>query len=214
VSRRTKLLLGVLGVIILAVAVWFLVLQPIRSDIASTDQEIESMRARLQTAQAKLAQAEVKRQEAKYNQARLLELAKMVPESEEIPSLIVELEDVARQSGVNLSSITPGEPAELSGIPARYVPVDLQVSGSYFDLGDFVYRLERMVGRPGRLLAVKTINLEVKSGEGEVSPGQSPKLQATITVYAFAAGETASTSGSAAAGATGTSQETTTTSLK
>ncbi|MCX8032794.1 MAG: type 4a pilus biogenesis protein PilO [Thermoleophilia bacterium] len=210
-SRRAKLLLGTLGVVVLAVVVWFLVLQPLRSDVASTNQEIENMRARLQAAQAKLAQAEVKREEAKYNQARLLELAKMVPESEETPSLIVELEDLARQSGVELRSISRGETAELATIPASYVPIDLELYGKYFDVSDFVYRLEQMVARPGRLLAVKTVALEVQSGQEELALETSPTLRATLTVYAFVSGKAVQTGGSTGSAPTGTTPETTTT---
>ena len=80
-SRTVRLLLiGVVLVVIIALA-WFFLLNPIRADIAATSTQIDEARSTLAAAQAKLAQAEVTRAEGKINQARLIELAKMVAHS-------------------------------------------------------------------------------------------------------------------------------------
>ena len=83
----------------------------------------------------------------------------MLPESEGIPSLIIELTKTADASGVDLVSITRGTTAQ--GSPFGIQQVTLTVSGRYFDVEDFLYRVESYVAfrnaefrAEGRLLAV------------------------------------------------------------
>ena len=71
-----------------------------REDIATVSANIEAEKTKLATALAELAAAETTQAEGMENQARLLELAKMVPYSEEIPSLMLQIQDLADQSGI------------------------------------------------------------------------------------------------------------------
>ena len=185
-SRNIRLILiGVTLVAIIALA-WFFLLSPIRSDMAAASLQINDARATLASAQAKLAQAEVTRAEGKKNQARLIELSKMVPPSSEIGSLLVQIQDLASQSGIAFMSITPGAALDSTGF--RMIPLAVQFTGTFFDLSDFVYRAEQMVAGPGRLLAIKQLNLQLaEAGGGAASAGTSvsPILTVTMTIYAF-----------------------------
>jgi Tfp pilus assembly protein PilO len=186
VSRNVRLILiGVALIAIIALA-WFFLLSPIRADIASTSLQIEDAQSTLASAQAKLAQAEVTRAEGKKNQARLIELSKMVPPDSEIGSLLVQIQDLASQSGIAFMSITPGAALDSTGF--RMIPLAVQFAGTFFDLSDFIYRAEQMVAGPGRLLAIKQLNLQLaEAGGGAASEGTSvsPILTVTMTIYAF-----------------------------
>jgi type IV pilus assembly protein PilO len=185
-SRRIRFILVVIAVIAVVAVCWFMVLNPLRGDIATTNASIEAEQTKLVAARAKLAQAETTRQEGKRNQARLLELAKMVPDSEEIPSLLLQIQDLADQSGIDFISITPGKPIQSGAF--WIIPLELQLSGTYFDLSDFVYRAEQMAAGPGRLLAIKNLNLLLASQaatESGPAPSQSPSLGLSMTMYAF-----------------------------
>ena len=185
-SRRIRLLLMAVVVIAIVALCWFALLNPIRGDIAAADASIETERTKLAAAQAKLSQAEITRQDGQKNQARLLELAKMVPESEEVPSLLLQIQDLADQSGIAFISITPGDPVDAASF--RIIPLEVRFSGTFFNLSDFVYRAEQMVAAPGRLLAVKDLKLQL-GGEGV--PGENsdtvvgPTLAVNMTLYAF-----------------------------
>ena len=109
-SNRMRLLLIGLAIVVIAVLAWFLALSPVRDDIAATEAQIEEERAKLSEAQIKLAQAESTKKEGRRNQARLLELAKMIPTSEEIPSLLLQIQDLADQSGIQFIAITRVRP--------------------------------------------------------------------------------------------------------
>lgn len=210
-NRKIRVVLVALALVVIVVLCWFLLLSPIRGDIAATNASIEAEQTRLSAAQAKLAQAETTRQEGKKNQARLLELAKMVPESEEIPSLLLQIQDLADQSGIDFISITPGDPVQENAF--RILPLELEFSGTYFDLSDFVYRAEQMAAGPGRLLAIKTVKLQLSpvATEGTGSDASvSPVLGVNMTLYAFeiAAAEATTPAPTAGAAQPATSSET------
>lgn len=193
-TRRIRLLILGLVIVVVLAAGWFLILSPKRADMAATDTQIEDARAQLSAAQAKLAQAETTRAEGKANQVRLIELAKMVPASDEMASLLIQIQDLASQAGITFMSITPMEPVEGDGY--SIIPLEVKFSGTYFDLSDFVYRAEQLVAAPGRLLAVKGLRLELlQQGAGTTgasSASASPMLNVSMTIYAF---DTASAAG-------------------
>jgi type IV pilus assembly protein PilO len=202
-SRRIRLVLVALVLVVIVAVCWFMVLSPLRADIATSNASIEAERTKLAAAQAKLAQAETTRQEGKLNQARLLELAKMVPDSEEIPSLLLQIQELADQSGIEFISITPGEPVEAGAF--QIIPLQLEFSGTYFDLSDFVYRAEQMAAGPGRLLAVKALALRLASEattESVSDTSQSPVLGVSMTLYAFETAVSAAATPATTPGAT------------
>lgn len=184
-SRKVRMILMSLGLVVFAAVVWFFVLSPIRGDVAETESAIEDQRSKLSVAEATLAQAETTKAEGKRNQARLLELAKMVPGSDELPSLLLQIQDLADQSGIDFISITPGEPSEVEGAEFEILPLDLTFTGTYFDLSDFVYRAEQMVAGPGRLLAIKSISLALSNAGESVSAAVSPDLDVSVSLLAF-----------------------------
>lgn len=206
-NAKTKIALGWIGLLVVAVLAWVFVLNPIRIDIADVNTQIEETQARLASAQARLAQAQVTKEEGKRNQARLLELTKMVPETEEVPSLLLQIQDLADQSGIRFDSISPGEVVDSEYLAARILPLEVQFVGKFFDISDFVYRLEQMAGGPGRLLAIKSLTMKVTGEATEVAPGASPDLEVDMTIYAFLSGSTAKS-------ATSTSTQTTTESVE
>lgn len=188
-SRRLRFVVAAVGLIVIVVLAWMLLLSPLRADIASVSDRIATEQTRLATAQAKLAQAEMTRAEGKINQARLLELAKMVPFSSEVPSLLLQIQDLADQAGIDFMSITPGARTQLDGY--QVLPLSLEFTGTFFDLSDFVWRAEQLVAGPGRLLALKQLDLDLGGGSSsgsEFLDTTSPVLRVNMTIYAFASG--------------------------
>jgi Tfp pilus assembly protein PilO len=211
VSRSVRLILIAVALVVIIALAWFFLLSPIRADMAATSLQIDDARATLSAAQAKLAQAEVTRTEGQRNQARLIELSKMVPPASEIGSLLVQIQDLASQSGVEFMSITPGAALDAAGF--RMVPLAVQFTGTFFDLSDFIYRTEQMVAGPGRLLAVKQIGLQLASTAGSATStgvSASPVLTVNMTIYAF---DTAPSANAAAAPPVATPAETTATTI-
>jgi Tfp pilus assembly protein PilO len=208
-SNRIRLLLIGLAIVVVAVLAWFFALSPVRDDIAAAEAQIEEEQARLSEAQIKLAQAESTKEEGRRNQARLLELAKMMPTSEEIPSLLLQIQDLADQSGIQFIAITPGETKDSESGAFRVLPLSLEFSGTFFDVSDFIWRAEQMSSGPGRLLAIKQLQLGLAGNASESAAGVSPTLSVTMTIYAFLAEEQGGSAPAAQSGA-GAAQDTTT----
>lgn len=184
-NRKLRLIIGGLALLVVIIAAWFLLLNPVREEIASLEMSIATEEDNLATAQAKLAQAEVTKAEGKQNQARLLELAKMVPLSSEVPSLLLQIQDLADQSGIEFISISPGQQTDAGGF--KILPLSLEFAGTFFDLSDFVYRAEQLVAGPGRLLALKQLDLSLRGDSASIGDGglTSPVLNVSMTLYAF-----------------------------
>ena len=110
-------------------------------------------------------QLESYKKTAPQSRAEIVRLGKMLPESEGIPGLIIELTKTAEASGVAVTSITRG--TTTAGSPFGIQTLTLQVSGRYFDVEDFLYRLEEYVAFrnasfrvTGRLLQVTQLSLQ------------------------------------------------------
>lgn len=178
-SRRNIYILAVLGLVIVAAAYYFLVLSPLRADIAATEASIATEQQTLSANKAKLAQMEQTRKEAAKNQATLMELSKMLPESTEVPSLLLQIQDLATESGIDFLTISPSAPQASGSV--EIVSLALSIKGSFFDINDFLYRAEQMVAGPGRLLAVKSVSFSL----GENIYAASPDLTSAVTLYAY-----------------------------
>lgn len=179
-KRRTIYILAVVALIAVVMAGWFLLISPLRAKIAETNAQVQAQQKNLITARAKLARMEQTRQEAEKNQGRLIELYKMVPSQDELPSLLLQIQDLATESGIEVMSISPSKGSAGGGFQA--ITLGLQFSGTYFDVNDFIYRIEQLVAGPGRLLAVKDVNLALGAS---VKAGASPSLTVTMNVQAF-----------------------------
>ena len=114
----------------------------------------------------------------------MLELAKMIPPDGELPSLILQIQDLADKAGIDWLRITPSAALEGGADTYEILPLTLEFTGTFFDISDFIYRAEQMVAGPGRLLTVKSLDLRI--GDVGPTPGVShPELGVTMTMYAF-----------------------------
>jgi Tfp pilus assembly protein PilO len=183
-TRRIRMLLIGLGIVVVAVLVFFLVLRPIMGDIDELHSQIEDEQTLIQRATIELQQAERTRADGRRNQAKLLELAKMIPADTELPSLILQIQDLADKAGIDWIRITPQASRDGGTGTYQILPLALEFSGTFFDINDFIYRAEQMVAGPGRLLTVKSVSLRVV--DAGLTPGVShPELGVTMNMYAF-----------------------------
>jgi Tfp pilus assembly protein PilO len=178
VSRRIKLALAGAGIVIVAVLMFFLVINPIRGDIGELKTQIAEENRQISSLTAELKRAESTKNEGRKNQARLMELAKMIPSSSEIPSLILQLQDLADKAGIKWTQISPTDAKPVDGTSYLMIPLSLNFEGNFYDVTDFIYRAEQMVGGPGRLLVVKDVSLTPLDSTGV-------KLMVRMTMYAF-----------------------------
>ena len=182
---RTILILGILIIVILIVGYYFLLLSPLRQTYADRVQERSEKQAQLQDLQQQVADLEEIRRDAPNIERQLLEFSKRIPTQPEIPTLVVQVEEVARLSGVTQLSIAPGAPAPPpGGGDFQTIPVTMTFVGTYEELQDFMLRLLDL----SRLVTVNSVTYDKAEEEGEatdVNAGVERKLQVQIEAEVY-----------------------------
>jgi Tfp pilus assembly protein PilO len=207
IPRGTAVALIVGGDLLLLVLGWFMLVAPqrataksnARAAAAAEVQVIEAKRPIVSTPTTQPEQPEIKT-------AYLYKLSKAMPTTTDMPNLLLELNQVVRSAGVELSQLSPS-PTDPTGVTG----IQLSVSGDFYSLTDLLYRLRSLVtvrdgalDVSGRLFAVKTLSL--------TPTGVGTSLNASITLNAFTfAAAAAATAPTTLPGVTQTGATTTTT---
>ena len=163
-GKEVYVITGVI-VVVVAVAWFFLLFKPLMNNVSAADAQLTQITTDLQTAKTvELPKLQSYEKTAPQMQSDLLRLNKMMPGAQGIPSVMVEIEQTAEQSGLDFLSISPGGVA--IGSPFGLEPISLTFAGTYYDLEDFLFRLESYVEYrnnaflvTGRLLQVSSVEL-------------------------------------------------------
>ena len=173
--------------VVLIVAWYFLLFSPQRQEMADISDQITTQQTALETAKQEVVRLESYKKTAPQSRAEIVRLGKMLPEAEGIPSLIIELTRTSDASGVDLNSIARG--GTTPGSPFGIQTVTLQVTGRFFDIEDFVYRLENYVAFrnasfrvTGRLLEIQSLTM---SGSATSTDGSELPLTVTVALNAY-----------------------------
>lgn len=202
--------LAILGVL---AAGWFLLVSPQRSQAA----EVRTERAGVEAANAalvvKLNTLKAQAEGLPEQEAKLGELAKRIPATAQLPTVVRALTAQATKSGATLTSITPGAQAVIgaadtvvpvapadaaaaapAGPSLTAVPVDLLLSGTFVELERFVNGLEGLE----RSFLVTAFSLDAEqSTEGD----RTLKLALTGRVFTSAGAAAAVTASAPAVSA-------------
>jgi hypothetical protein len=196
------------GDLILLVLGWFMLVGPQRATAQSIARSAQATEVQVEQARAPSAAnpaAVTQPKQPEIRTAYLYKLSKAMPMTQDMPNLLLELNQVVQSSGVQLSSISPSAP-DATGTTA----ITLAVTGDFYSVTDLLYRLRSLVSVhnggldvAGRLFAVKSVGL--------TPTGASRELNASIQLNAFTFGASSAPAlGAAAATATSTTSTTTT----
>jgi Tfp pilus assembly protein PilO len=178
----TPVLAGVL--LIVALVGWFALVGPKRGQSASLDEELADYDTKVML--AKQEQSPDGPPEVEIRVADLFRLAKAMPDREDMPGVILELNAVALSTGITFVSIAPGTPVTRTGHYS--VPITLTFQGNYYDLTDFLFRLRNLVNvRDGVLDATGRLYTLDSLDFNEAEAG-FPEIQATLVLSAYAFG--------------------------
>jgi hypothetical protein len=186
-----KAVAGVIaGLMLLAVvASYFLLISPQRAKASELAKEAEAARQELTRLRALSLES---RQTQPIRVADLFRLTKAIPNEVDMPGMILELNRIARDTGIRFDSITPQAAAESTN-GYQIVPINLVFQGNYFELSDFLFRVRSLVGvRGGRLSATGRLFV-VDSVAFSEGVKKFPQIQATLTVSAFVYGSSTAT---------------------
>ena len=170
-------------VLVLGLAGWFLLVRPQGAKVEDLKRQATDVQQRIDAYHQQVAAA---RSAPKIEVADIYRLAKAMPTKTDMPDLLLELGQLARDTGIRFDSISP-QPVTVVGT-YQVLPIAVTFNGNFYNLADFLYRLRSLVtvhaGRldaTGRLLAVDTLTFNE-------SPLHFPQIQATLVIDAFVYG--------------------------
>ena len=200
--------IAVVVLLVLAAIGYFGLVKPQKGKAADLSTQIAAQENQIADARALLAKS---KDAQKVRVADLFKLTKTMPDQPDEAGIVLELTNVARQSGITFDSIAPQGSTPLSGY--QVVPITVIFDGNFFQLTDFLFRLRNLVdvrrgalAADGRLFTVDSIQF----GEGK---RKFPQVEATLTVdaYIYGTGATVSAPPQATTGTQGATTPGTTT---
>lgn len=146
--KRTGLILGVLGVLLVTALWWFLIISPMNTKTADTKDQLQSAEDNEVLLRTQLARLKkIQENELTYRSA-IGALDAAIPPTPQMPALIDALTELANDSGVEWESGTYGNPVEVEDEDYFLIPVNLTVRGQFFEVLGYLYGiadLERIV---------------------------------------------------------------------
>ena len=115
--------------------------------------------------------------------AELDKLSAAVPAAPDLDGFILSANQIAVQSGIDWLSVSPGV-VQAGTTGPSVVPLSIQVKGGFFQVLDYLNRLEDM----GRLVIIDGINLTAAADVGagaSATPTGPPTLSVTLTARMF-----------------------------
>ena len=172
--------IGVGITLVVAAAGWFLLVSPQRSRAAELADETQSVETQISEAR----RAEIALGDAKpIAVADLFRLTKAMPDDNDMAGVMLELSQVAGETGIVFEQIVP-QPTLPAGA-FRAQPIQLVFTGNFYELSDFLYRLRNLVSvQRGRLLAHGRL-FAVDKLQFVESDEKFPNIKALLTVSAF-----------------------------
>jgi len=144
--KMPKVILGSLGLAVIAIGGWFLLLSPVQAEVTTLEGRRQQLATELTLAKSQVAELQRFRHEMTELQAKLDLLKAKLPTEKETPGLYKAVNEAAQAAGLGVSLFQPREPK-----PKDYVfeiPITVTAEGGYHQLGEFFERvagLERVV---------------------------------------------------------------------
>lgn len=174
--KRTGILLGVLGAVLVAAAWYMLVMQPINGRIADAQSELDAAKDQELTLRTQLARLQ-KIQDAELSYISAIgALDVQIPSLPELASLNTTLSDLANQSSVVWQGVTYGVPALVPEKDYYGMPLSIRVEGQFFEVLGYLYSIADME----RLVRIDGVSVSPTLDDNNFTV-----LDVTITASAF-----------------------------
>lgn len=179
-SQNALIGIIVAGVLVFGLAAWFLVVHPQSGKVANLKREAQDVQAKIDAYHQQVTAA---RSAPKIEAADVYRLAKAMPTQTDMPDVVLELSELARDTGISFDSISPQPVAAVGSYSV--LPISVTFNGNFYNLADFLYRLRSLVtvhagtlDATGRLFSVDTLAFDE-------SEKKFPQIQATLVIDAF-----------------------------
>jgi Tfp pilus assembly protein PilO len=185
-DRRLQFGLVVVGLVIFGFAGHTLVVAPLGAQATKVQSQIDSQQTQIFQRRAELRKARVA---PTIESADLFKLSRAMPDTEDMPGIILALGEVARDAGIKFNLIEPVVGTSIL-VTGAYTPVRIHLlfDGDFYGLSDFLYRIRSLVAvRNGTLQADGRL-FNVDSVSFNVSADKFPQISAELYVDTYVYG--------------------------
>lgn len=190
-SPRNMLIITAVGVFLILLLVGALLVYPSFGTLAGLRTQIDDELTKESQARTLLEQRRAIKDRAVNTNAAYLQLLQSVPENPELPSLIIELQDLAYEHDVAVRAMTPGTVVKPAGAAYVEIPVEIKIWADWQDTVDYMQQLVKL-SRYMRIVDVKAEQLTLNEKDSAVVLGDSSlkelesyRPQTTIQLKAY-----------------------------
>lgn len=204
--KRTTLIACIAGGVVLILLWYFLLFSPTSKDLNDTRGQVSTAQSQKEELQNTIRRLKELSRNAAKQAATLRTLRAAIPANPDLGAFILQANDIATETGIDWLSISPSPPTTTGGGgPNSTIAVSMQVDGGFFQVLDYLNRLEDL----DRLLIVDTINVSAgsadpgatgSSGDTGGSAGGAPDLSVTLTGRMFTGAAAPAAPGSSSSG--------------
>ena len=195
--NRRAVLMGAVATVVLALMWYFLLWTPRNRALEEARERRETAEQQVSQLQSEIARLRAAQREEPVRRARLEALRTAIPDDPGLAQLILDTNDAANRAGIDFISIAPSLPAapaaaggaaggggapppttappargQAAGPPPPEIRLTLQIRGGYFQVLDFLNRLDDLP----RLVVIDGLN---------ISSDPNARLTVSVTARAF-----------------------------
>jgi len=175
VKRRAPIIAAVVSVAVAALAVLLLV-APKMSQATDTKDQLAQAQMQEDSLNAQLKSLQEAQANAPKTKAEIQKLESEVPPTVDLPGLIGLLQGVRDRSAVDFFAFAPGTPALDASGGFSTLPTTITVTGGYFSLEEFLFRLETLQR------AAKVTSVSISPAGATETTGTALSLTMNLTV--------------------------------
>ena len=171
--RRGPVIVGIVFAVLALLAIFFLVL-PKMSEVTEAEDRLLAEEDRQLPLETELARLRDAAEDAPALRRELARFQRAVPPVADLPGLINDLQTAADVAGVDFFQIDPGTPTPSVSGQASDIPAGIRVTGGFFPVDEFLFRLETLPR------AAKVLNFTMTEG-----PDGLPQVDVQLQVQFF-----------------------------
>lgn len=174
-KRRGPVIAAAVAVVV-AVLLVLLLVMPKMSQVKDTKDQLVTAQMQEDSLNAELKSLQEAQANAPETKEQIQKLASEVPPTVDLPGLIGLLQGVRDRSAVDFFAFAPGTPALDASGGFSTLPTTITVTGRYFSLEEFLFRLETL-SRAAKVTAVS-----IAPGGATETTGTALSLTMNLTV--------------------------------
>ena len=184
-ERRLPIIAAAASGLVILLTIFFLVL-PKMNQVGQANDELDQAQSQQDTLQSQLAALRQAEQNAPAARETIRKVDQAIPPTADEQGFILLMQNAADQSGIDLFTVTPSTPTFDPQTNISTIPVSITITGTYFSITEFLFRLETLpraakvtmatltpgTDIPGQLSATATV--ELYTSDTSAGPGSVP----------------------------------------